>query len=444
MAADKSSPILIIGAGTFGLSTALHLAETGYTDITVLEKDTQIPSRFSAGYDLNKIIRAEYADPFYTTLSVEAIKQWQTNPLYTPHYHETGYLNVCSAAAPQATIDGLVKYRESLEQHPSFKGKVRSIKGHEEVKGLVKQFSGPVNGWEGYYNTMAGYAHSKNAMGAVHKACLKTGRVKFLTGTEGEVECLIYAEGGASSSSRATTEPRRGTEQQRKCVGAITKDGKIHRAVRTVVTAGAGVVGLMPQQVGRQLGIAARCWGVVHIQLSPEEAAALRGIPVTMVRDLAFFFEPDHETNKFKFCHMGGGYSLQQPPTDLRDSQFVPEIDVQHIRRLLKEVLPHLADRPLVDAHLCWIADSATSDFVLDYVPQTDKSLIVATGDSGHGFKMLPVFGGWVGNLLERGQQSTEKWQWKDVDVGTGDLHEVKNWRHGGGKNLSDLVRAKL
>lgn len=67
---DKNASILIVGAGTFGLSTAYHLAKAGYNNITVLEKGSEIPAPFSAGYDLNKIVRAEYEDPFYAGLAL--------------------------------------------------------------------------------------------------------------------------------------------------------------------------------------------------------------------------------------------------------------------------------------------------------------------------------------------------------------------------------------
>lgn len=70
MAISKSDPIVIVGAGTFGLSTALRLSEAGFHDIVVLEKDESLPSRFSAANDLNKIVRAEYEDPFYTELTL--------------------------------------------------------------------------------------------------------------------------------------------------------------------------------------------------------------------------------------------------------------------------------------------------------------------------------------------------------------------------------------
>lgn len=67
---ENNEAILIIGAGTWGLAAAHGLSCAGYTNITVLEKDNQVPSCYSAGYDLNKIIRAEYAAPFYTPVTL--------------------------------------------------------------------------------------------------------------------------------------------------------------------------------------------------------------------------------------------------------------------------------------------------------------------------------------------------------------------------------------
>lgn len=66
----KDQSILVLGAGCFGLATAHHLATQGYSNITVLDKAEAIPSPFSAANDLNKVIRAEYADPFYTDLAL--------------------------------------------------------------------------------------------------------------------------------------------------------------------------------------------------------------------------------------------------------------------------------------------------------------------------------------------------------------------------------------
>lgn len=70
MPLKKTEPIIVIGGGAFGLSTALELCQRGYTNITVFEKDEAIPSRWSAANDINKIMRAEYEDDFYTDLAI--------------------------------------------------------------------------------------------------------------------------------------------------------------------------------------------------------------------------------------------------------------------------------------------------------------------------------------------------------------------------------------
>ena len=68
--ARKDSSVLILGGGAWGLSTALHMSNSGYVDLTVIERAEQIPSRYSAAWDLNKIVRAEYEDAFYTELAL--------------------------------------------------------------------------------------------------------------------------------------------------------------------------------------------------------------------------------------------------------------------------------------------------------------------------------------------------------------------------------------
>lgn len=52
---DPESSILVIGAGTWGCSTALHLARRGYTNVKVLDPHP-VPSPIAAGNDINKIM----------------------------------------------------------------------------------------------------------------------------------------------------------------------------------------------------------------------------------------------------------------------------------------------------------------------------------------------------------------------------------------------------
>lgn len=45
--ASKASPIIIVGAGIFGLSSAIHLAERGYTNVKILDKQAYHESQYS-------------------------------------------------------------------------------------------------------------------------------------------------------------------------------------------------------------------------------------------------------------------------------------------------------------------------------------------------------------------------------------------------------------
>ena len=67
MSLPIDTSFLIVGGGTIGLSTALHLSDRGYENITVLDRGESIPSAFSAGNDVNKIVRADYEDGYYAT-----------------------------------------------------------------------------------------------------------------------------------------------------------------------------------------------------------------------------------------------------------------------------------------------------------------------------------------------------------------------------------------
>lgn len=66
----KAEAVAILGAGAWGLSTAVHLLDSGYTNISVFDQASEIPSPYSGAYDLNKIVRAEYEDEFYTELAL--------------------------------------------------------------------------------------------------------------------------------------------------------------------------------------------------------------------------------------------------------------------------------------------------------------------------------------------------------------------------------------
>lgn len=81
---------LIVGAGIFGASTALHLkAAESEAQVTLLDR-TPYPCPYGASFDLNKIIRDYYTDKFYMKLANEAQQQWRNGDEWKSFYYETG------------------------------------------------------------------------------------------------------------------------------------------------------------------------------------------------------------------------------------------------------------------------------------------------------------------------------------------------------------------
>lgn len=61
----NSSSIIIVGGGTWAVSTGLHLVRRGYTDVTILDA-YPVPSAISAGNDVNKIMEQGKTPKFAT------------------------------------------------------------------------------------------------------------------------------------------------------------------------------------------------------------------------------------------------------------------------------------------------------------------------------------------------------------------------------------------
>ncbi|CAH0018921.1 unnamed protein product [Clonostachys rhizophaga] len=407
-----SKSVLVIGAGTFGLSTAYHLAKSGYSHITVLDKSEFLPSNISAGHDVNKIIRAEDESPWYADLSLEAMKVWTEDPLFSPYYHQVGYLLANSPAAPEKAKKTLAKSLSNVSNRPAWQGKIKPLNTRADIRAVAPAFDGPME-WKGYFNSLAGWAHATDSMHAVYSACCLLG-VDFKLGVT--VEKLAW--------------------KGEKCIGAYSASGELYSADVTVVSLGASVAAVVPELAPQ---ITAKAFAVAHIQLTPAEALRLRGIPVTYARDLGFFFEPDPRTGLLKLCPSGAGITnyrntkVSLPPVD---SNYIPAHDEEAMRKLLRETLPWLADRPLINKHMCWIADTRDSAYVFDYLPGK-TGVVVATGDSGTAFKMLPIAGKWVKKVIEDGKQSELRWQWKNVSGSNDDV----SWRVGKPYDLSEEPR---
>lgn len=178
MAACTNDTYLIVGAGCFGASTALALKRAlPAADVTLVDR-TPFPCPFAAAHDLNKIIRAEYEDPFYMDLAREAQHEWRTNPTFNPYYHETGVLRACSGSTGQHYIDN----------YETLLGKGNAPATLLAVDDAKTRFDGLFRDgdWTGVancaYNPRAGWGDAAEALRAVVDAAVELG-VRYVQAT---------------------------------------------------------------------------------------------------------------------------------------------------------------------------------------------------------------------------------------------------------------------
>ncbi|KAK2002549.1 FAD dependent oxidoreductase [Colletotrichum falcatum] len=398
---SKASTIVIIGAGTFGISTAYHLAKRGYTNIKCLDRH-HLPSLDSAGYDLNKIIRTEYDEPLYTKLALEALNAWR-QPEWNGIFHETGRI-VTTSGDPLAEKHLKESY-ENLRKVGQA-GSLELVEGKEQIAKYAPQL-GNANGienWKGLWNSQGGWAHAKKSLEKLGHEARGMG-VDFVSGPEGTMTGLSLDGSGS-------------------LVGIQIASGGVVRADRYILCTGAASPAVLPE-LSREMWT--KCWSLAHIELTDEEIAQWKGIPVVDNFELGFTFEPDPETKWMKICDGSPGYQYRvgtyTDPSGKVERYSVPRYASAHpddgipdeaadaVRRFIDIVMPQFSGRPLLGARVCWCTDSPDAHWLIDNHPE-HPSLLLATGDSGHAFKMFPIIGDYISDALE-GKERGLRSEWK-------------------------------
>ncbi|CAG8281563.1 unnamed protein product [Penicillium salamii] len=386
MASNNLSPtssILIIGAGTWGYSTALHLARRGYTNVKVLDPHP-VPSPIAAGNDINKImehkeLKVEYRCSKHCFCTRAALVGWTTDPVFMPYFHDTGFI--------------IAGHTPALIQHIQ-EGEIDQSRGDFEFLESAGDFhrtmppgilTSEFPGWKGWMSrTGAGWIHAIKAMVSAYKEAQRLG-VSFLTGPfQGNVKSLVY-EGGD-------------------VIGALTQDGTTHYAQQTILTAGAGSDQLLDFK--KQLRPTA--WTLSHIQMTPEEAQKYHNLPVMFNIAKGFFIEPDEDKHELKICDEHPGYcNFVMDPDHQGEMRSVPFAKTQipleaegRAREFLRDTMPHLADRPFSFARICWDTDTIDRAFLINRHPDY-ASLVVAVGGSRNGAMQMPTIGGFIADALE-------------------------------------------
>ncbi|RFU74143.1 fructosyl-amino acid oxidase [Trichoderma arundinaceum] len=422
---NHSSPqsILIVGSGVFGLSTAWALSKRpsfDNTDITIVDdvRGGSFPPGDSASVDSSRIVRPDYADPDYAELAALAQEEWRKQGDDElggqGRYTESG-LFLAANESTQSKMSGMGYTKSSWENATRIAGKSglsHKIRPLETTKAL-QDFLG-VDGhpgdW-GYINELSGWANAREGMRWMYDRVKATGRVSFV---DARVEELVT--------------------NGKRVVGARLSDSRVLTAEVVYVAAGAWTGSLVDLR-GR---VEATAQPLGYIDISEEELEVLAKQPVALNLSTGLFIIPP-QSRVLKIARHSFGYlnpvlvetALPPSPSEERKPIVVsrpvtqreggstantlpPDAD-QALRQALIDLSPvnGLESRPWKETRLCWYSDTSDGNFLADWHPGWE-GLFIATGDSGHAYKFLPVIGEkLVDCMAGKGGKLGEKWKWK-------------------------------
>ncbi|KAI9027786.1 FAD dependent oxidoreductase [Hyaloraphidium curvatum] len=425
---DSANSVLIVGAGIFGLGTAISIKKKFPTkEVTVVER-LGIPAPDASSVDLNKVVRCDYGlDSLHTDLGNDAIRrflEWNAEDEKRGRasvFHPCGVLVLSKdpldapsskyemASRAAMFTNGLGSYVVDGVVDPANKD-VLPQAWHSAVHGQGDYKGGYLNKWCGLglaEKTVARMADEATDLG-----------VRLLPNHP--VQSFVYGVDGRVTGV--------------KCLEPGAAEPKIISADYTVVCAGAWSPSLLPELSALLLPTAQ---SVVHYRLTDPQAHArfteAGGFTVwfaDVVRTGYYGFPVHDETGLVKIANHSPGYKLPKPETGpatfvtggtIEDGQVpagnsftIPRKELHFIRDWVRRNLPELEEKGKVEStRICWYTDSFDGRFLICPHP-TVAGLHIATGGSGHAFKFAPVIGDVIlDSLMGVSNQYTEAYKWR-------------------------------
>jgi len=362
----------IVGAGIFGLSTALELARTGHR-VTVFDRQVP-PVEDGASTDCTKALRFEYggASPLYVPLVAEArtaYRALETGRGLQPGalYEECGVLTLArrfEEGAPEwMSFNYLVEHGYPIELWEPARARARF--GHftyEDVEAVT-------------WNAHGGYVRAARAVRATADAAREAG-------------ALIVAPARVAS-----VDERPDTARVRLEAGAVLEFDAV------CVCAGAWLSRLVPEP----LDFVRPMSQFVTYYRPPDDAEAFAFRPPAFAvwlydRGDASWYGMPLDDGVLKVARHHGG-----TPADPDAPRVVTEDARAMSRAFVTRSVPAIRAEWYADDRGCLYAMTDDGNFVVDCIPGRGR-LFAAGGGSGHGFKLGPAVGRLAAELVTTGR----------------------------------------
>ncbi len=362
----RSSDILVVGSGIYGITAALELRSRGFS-VTVIDQGP-IPHPLDASTDVSKVVRMEYgADLQYTRMADRAIDGFL---VWNEEFGEELYVNT------GVLMLGRTPMQPGSYLYESYK--LLQAEGHHLDRLDSAELRRRFPAWnadtyvDGFFGFRGGYAQSGRIVAMLANKAQRLGVAIYTPQTASE----LVRSGG-------------------RIVAVRTREGETFSAGHTLVAAGAWTHHLLPEL---QRIMVATGHPVFYLKPPKPELFAPPQF-VTFTADVAatgWYGFPLLREGVVKIANHGVGVQLHAE----HDERAVSERDFADLRRMLADTFPALLDADIVYTRRCLYSDTPDGHFWIDRHPQR-IGLTVAAGDSGHGFKFAPVLGPLIADVIE-------------------------------------------
>ncbi|KAI9319906.1 FAD dependent oxidoreductase-domain-containing protein [Dichotomocladium elegans] len=219
--------------------------------------------------------------------------------------------------------------------------------------------------------------------------------------------------------------------------GIITQDSKVHTGDLVILATGPWTAGLV------DLEDRLSATGQVVIQFKPSTASpfhTFKDFPVWSadVSNTGFYGFPLNNDGILKIARHATGYvnpraadGVSVPRTQVTNpSDTIPVEALRTFRDFLGNFFPETSSLDISYSRVCWYSDTADGHFLITPHPKL-QNLIIASGDSGHGMKFLPIIGTKIVEIIEGKETEYSKlWRWRDTlkrEISDGSRNVGKN-----------------
>ncbi|KAF4468601.1 FAD dependent oxidoreductase [Fusarium albosuccineum] len=405
------SNVIIVGAGVFGLSTALAIAKRHpSTAVTVIDRLTPPvedgTSVDTTRYELTNCV--DYTDPIYRRLAIKSQNIIRDDPDLEPFYHQQGMTFVCDGEPGRFTDSWNARFgaadREHIVERTSREEVFQAIHGEDSKPRPLSEL-GDKSYWnKGYCNIEAAFIDARESVQAYYNKCLKYASISFRCGVPVE---RLQVQGNVVS-------------------GVTLADGTSLSADKVIIAAGAWS--------SKLVDLGARMYAIGHevvwFKVTPEEDARWKNMSITTNESTGLNVFPPYN-GEIKVLRRSPGFkntvTVTYPENPSR------EVEISYPRTIV--------DNP-TDTIPLEAEQAIRPDFIIAPHPKL-SGVHLATGGSAHAWKFVPILGDCVVDSINgtMEQELVDKWAFHKF---TGGKDDAAPRMDGDPEELREVIRSGI